>query len=421
MIYLDNNATTKPCAEAVEAVERALTEAWANPSSVHRAGQAARREIDLARAQVAALLGGVPVRTITFTSGATEAIDLAIRGVVGAMPVGKRTIITSAIEHEAVRELCSTLAQDVPSVQVKLLPVSREGMVNANSLDDMIDDTVAIVSLQWVNNETGAIQPVAEIGRLCREKNVLFHCDAAQWVGKMPMPEEMPCDLLSCSAHKFHGPKGIGALYVRSGVGIRPQTQGVQEMGRRGGTENVPGICGMGAAAREAMAWLEDESKRTQIAVLRDRFERGVLTRVENAVVIGPIEAPSPQPPPTGRGGQDSPSPDPDKSGPPSPQGRGSKTCRDGRLWNTANIAFPHLEAEALLMLLSESGVAASAGAACSSGSLDPSPVLLAMGVPEVIAHGAVRFSLSRETTAQEIDEAVEIVVRCVGRLRKSI
>ncbi|MCA9294076.1 MAG: cysteine desulfurase [Phycisphaerales bacterium] len=379
MIYLDNNATTKPSDAVVQAMERALKEAWANPSSVHRAGQAARREIDLARAQIAQLLGGVSARTITFTSGATESINLAIRGVLVAMPPTKRTIITSPIEHEAIRDLCVALQGELDAFAVKHMPVSREGVVDASALESLIDESTGLVSVQWANNETGAIQPVDEVARICKVRKVLFHSDATQVIGKLLMPSELQCDLLSCSAHKFHGPKGVGVLHVREGLGIRPQVWGVQELGRRGGTENVPGIVGMGAAAREAIAWLADERNREAVATLRDQFERGVLQRVEGSVVIG--------------------------------------TGAD-RLWNTTNIAFPHLEAEALLMLLSESGVAASAGAACSSGSLDPSPVLLAMGVPEPVAHGAVRFSLSRETTAQEIDNAIDIVARCVAKLR---
>lgn len=382
VIYLDNNATTRPSASVAQAMQRALRDTWANPSSVHRMGQAARREIDLARTQVAQLLGGVSGRTITFTSGATESINLAIRGVLGAMPVTKRTLITSAIEHEAVRELCEGLGGELEGFDVKLLPVSRAGVVDAAALDALIDDSVALVSIQWANNETGVIQPVDEIAHVCKARKVLFHSDATQVVGKLPMPSELPCNLLSCSAHKFHGPKGVGVLYTRAGLGIRPQVLGVQELGRRGGTENVSGIVGMGAAAKETIDWLADESKRDTIAALRDRLEKSVLERVQDVVVIG--------------GGVD-------------------------RLWNTTNIAFPHLEAEALLMLLSESGVAASAGAACSSGSLDPSPVLLAMGVPEPIAHGAVRFSLSRETTATEIEDAIEIVARCVARLKKEV
>jgi cysteine desulfurase len=241
------------------------------------------------------------------------------------------------------------------------------------------------VSVQWANNETGAVQPVEKIAAMCRGSGAVFHCDGVQWVGKMPMEAGLaeavegqmpthrhaastpPCDLLSLSAHKFHGPKGVGALWVRPGIKLRPVIAGTQELGRRGGTENVPGIIGAGAAAAETAAWLADESERRQRCSMRDRFERMVLEACPGSVVNGPA---------------------------------------DGRLWNTTNIAFPRLEAEAILLALSERGVAASAGAACSSGSLEPSPVLLAMGLPETLAHGSVRFSLSRFTTENDVREA---------------
>lgn len=242
-----------------------------------------------------------------------------------------------------------------------------------------------LVSVQWANNETGVVQPVREIARLARAAGAMVHVDATQWVGKMPASvADGWCDLLTFSAHKFHGPKGVGVLWARSGVGVRPRIVGTQEMGRRGGTENVPGILGAGVAAQEAVAWLKDDAERTRLAGLRDWFEREVMAGCEGVV----------------------------------------RTAVNGggveRLWNTTNIGFEGLEAEALLMLLSERGVCASAGAACSSGSLEPSPVLLAMGVPEAFAHGSVRFSLSRETTQAEVREAVGVVVACVKRLAKA-
>ncbi len=386
-IYLDNNASTRPLAQVVAAVNEALTRAWHNPSSVHRAGQEARQRVELARQSVARLVNASP-KEIVFTSGATESIGLAIRGVLSALPPKKRTIVTSPLEHEAVRDLAKAMAEQ-GHAQVKMVPVLRSGVVDVSALPGLIDETVGIVSIQWANNETGAVQPVAEIGRICRERKVVFHSDATQWVGKMPVDvKTAPADLLSFSAHKFHGPKGVGALWIRRGIGLVPQIRGVQEQERRGGTENVPGIVGMGAAAEAAMAWLEDPAQRDAVAALRDRFERGVLGAVPEATVNGP----------TGH----------------------AQDAHAVRLWNTTNIAFPKLEAEALLLLLSERSVCASAGAACSSGSLDPSPVLLAMGVPRERAHGSLRFSLSRETTAEEIDKAIGVIAACVARLKSS-
>jgi cysteine desulfurase len=242
---------------------------------------------------------------------------------------------------------------------------------------------VALVSVMWANNETGVLQPVHSIGERCRARGVRFHCDATQWVGRMPTDvANLPVDLVTASAHKFHGPKGVGVLWVRGGVRVLPQViGGPQERDRRGGTENVAGIVGTGVAADAAVAWLADPAGRERGAAMRDDFERAVLAAVPDAVVNG-----------------------------------GSAL----RLWNTSNIGFPGLEAEALLLLLSERGVAASAGAACSSGSLDPSPVLLAMGVPPRIAHGSVRFSIARTTTEEELRIAAEEVAACVARLRRS-
>jgi cysteine desulfurase len=379
-VYLDNNATTRPAPDVVEAVRGALVEHWHNPSSVHRPGQAARHKVELARKAVAELIGARP-REITFTSGGTEAIDLAIRGTLVATK--KRVIVTTAVEHAAVRDLCEALKVE-GGVEARLAALDREGIVRVDSAESLLDERVGIVSIQWANNETGAIQPVEEIGRACRKRGIVFHVDGTQWVGKMPVGGvggiEEWADLLTFAAHKFHGPKGVGVLWARSGVGLPARIRGVQEKGRRGGTENVPGIVGAGVAAELSRRWLEDAGERERLAWLRDRFEGAVLAAIPEARINGPR--------------------DPRK-----------------RLWNTTNIGFPRLEAEAILLLLSESGVCASAGAACSSGSLDPSPVLLAMGVPPEVAHGSIRFSLSRDTTEGEIEEAIGTVVRCVRKL----
>jgi cysteine desulfurase len=385
MIYLDNNATTRPSAGVCAAMNEALTASWANPSSVHRAGQEARARVELARRAVADLLAARP-RSITFTGSGTEAIDLAIRGSLAA--TGRRVIVTDAVEHAAVRDLAKWLGER-EGVEVRLLPVDLDGVVDVGAASRLIDASVAVVSVQWANNETGVIQPVEEIGRLCRGRGVAMHCDATQWVGKAPaaMGEDGGgwCDVLTLSPHKFHGPKGVGVLWLRQGVRLAPTIHGTQEGGRRGGTENVPGILGAGAAAVEAAAWLADGSARERLGAMRDAFEAEVLGRATGAVV------------------------------------NGTRLPATPRIWSTTNIAFPRLEAEALLLLLSERGVCASAGAACSSGSLDPSPVLLAMGVPAAEAHGSVRFSLSRETTEQELRDAAAIIGECVAKLRGSM
>ncbi len=380
--YLDNNATTQPLPEVVEAVAASMREAWANPSSVHRAGIEARRRMELAREQVAALVGAQP-REVTFTSGGTEAANLAIAGSLGA-DAGRRTIVTMRTEHSAVRECAEALAKR-GAAEVEWLPCDAAGRVDLGALDALLRaraGAVAVVSVMWANNETGAVQPVAQVAAACRAAGVRFHCDATQWVGRMPTDlHAMGADLASFAAHKFHGPKGVGALWSRPGVRVRAGVLGgPQERGLRGGTENVAGIVGMGVAADAARAWLATDGA-ARGAALRDAFERAVLAAVPDAVVNG---------------------------------------AAGDRLWNTTNIGFPRLEAEALLLLLSERGVAASAGAACSSGSLDPSPVLLAMGVPEAVAHGSLRFSTSRFTTEAELSDAAATVGACVARLRKS-
>lgn len=381
--YLDCNATTQPLPGVVAAMVGALEGGWGNPSSVHRAGIDARHAVELARESVARLLGAQP-REVTFTSGGTESASLAIAGTLDAL-AGPRTVISMRTEHSAVREACEALAAR-GRARVAWVPPAAGGVIDLGALDAALDahaGDVALVSVMWANNETGAVQPVDAVGERCRARGVRFHCDATQWVGRMPTAlAGGAIDLVTVSAHKFHGPKGVGALWVRGGVRVAPQVVGgPQERDRRGGTENVPGIVGMGVAAEEAAAWLADEGGRERGRALRDRLEAGVLARVPDAVVNGAgVE----------------------------------------RLWNTTNIGFPGLEAEALLLLLSERGVAASAGAACSSGSLDPSPVLLAMGVPERVAHGSVRFSVSRLTTGDEVERAVEAVAASVERLRRS-
>lgn len=385
MYYLDNNATTKPCEAAIAAADAGMREFWQNPSSAHRAGQNARAKVELARKSIAELIGCKP-REILFTSSGTEAIQLAVRGVLATQPRGGTEpplVVSSKVEHSAVRELLPEL-EARGEARALWLETDQSGVVRLDALRTALEAKPAIVSLQWVNNETGVIQPVREIAEACNARGIVFHCDAVQWVGKEQTqvgPSGLQCAMMTISPHKFHGLKGVGCLYLRPGAKLRPQTPGHQELGRRGGTENVPGILAAGAAANEAKSWLADESARTRLGKLRDKFERRILEECPGSVVNG-MNAP--------------------------------------RIWNTTNIGFPRLEAEAILLALSEQGVFASAGSACASGSLDPSPVLLAMGIAPEIAHGSVRFSLSRNTTSQELEHAAVIVVRCVHSLRAS-
>lgn len=396
-IYLDNNATTRPCEGAVRAAEQAARELWHNPSSVHRPGQRARHAVELARERLARLVGCRP-RELVFTGSGTESIGMALRGVLDTARASARPaeepplLVTSGVEHAAVRDLARAMAAR-GEARVRMLRVGPAGVVDLNDLDAALAERPALVSVQWANNETGVVQPVGEIGRLCARAGVVWHCDATQWVGKEPCTgggEPLGAGLVTFSPHKFHGLKGVGCLVVRAGVRLRPQTPGSQELGRRGGTENVPAILAAGAAADEAAAWLADPAGRAEGARLRDALERAVLALWPAAAVNGAVNG-------LGAG-----------------EGAGAG---DGRLWNTVNVAFAGLASETLLIALSERGVCASAGAACSSGSVEVSPVLRAMGVPEAAALGSVRFSLSRETTAAEVEAAAGVVAACVERL----
>ncbi len=392
-IYLDNNATTRPTPGVRDAVLRSLDETWHNPSSVHRPGQAARHAIELARSSVARLVNARP-REIVFTSGGTESIELGVRGAIQG--IDRPVLVTSAIEHAAVRDLVETLGD---ACEVRLVPLDERGVIDAEHTPALLDGAT-LCCLQWANNETGALQPIGAIGRACREAGVPLLVDGTQWVGKLPTNlgtgtaapndpahadgEGQLIDLLALSAHKLHGPKGVGALFVRRGTRLGAFRPGSQELGRRGGTENVPGVVGFGAACEGALAFLADPGERERLGALRDRLERGITDRFPAAQVNGPI-------------------------------------ARGARLWNTTSVGFPGLEAEALLLMLSERGVCASAGAACSSGSLEPSPVLLAMGVEPAVAHGSIRLSLSRLTREEEIDRAAELIAGAAGVLAGSV
>ena len=380
-IYLDNNATTKPADDVVAAMTESLRSGWANPSSMHRSGQAVRRQTELARESVCRLIG-CRDRELVFTSGGTEAANMAVRGSLAALPQ-RPVLVTSRLEHHCVREVAEAVEQR--GSEVVWLPNDSRGLVDCGALEELLTaraGEVALVSIMWANNETGVIQPIEAIGRMCREQGVRFHSDATQYVGKVPVEvTSLPIDLLGFSAHKFHGPKGIGALYLREGVRIAPQMiGGPQERERRGGTENVAGIIGLGATAKLASVWLAT-NERERLRALRDSFERRLREALD--VSINGTEAP--------------------------------------RLWNTSNIGFAKLEAEAILLMLSERGVCASAGAACSSGSLEASSMIAAMGVPPELAQGSVRFSISRDTAEKEIDAAVGIIGEVIAKLRATL
>jgi cysteine desulfurase len=373
-VYLDNNATTRPAPEVVDAMLPYFTEWYGNASSVHRFGQRSRQAIDEARAQISAAIGCADSELL-FTGGGTEGINTAVRGLLAARSPRKR-IITSTVEHSATRELCAQLAKE--GAQVVEIPVDQQGTLDLDRLREAVDDTAALVTLMWANNETGVLFPVREIAGICRVARVPFHCDGTQAVGKLPVNvSSIGIDAMSFASHKFHGPKGVGGLFIRRGLRVRPLLiGGPQERGRRGGTENVPGIVGMGKAAEMAIAAL---GQMERVASLRDQLERRILDQIDDTHVNGRT---------------------------------------DLRLPNTTNIGFARLEAEAILLLLSEQGICASAGAACSSGSLEPSHVLKAMGIDARIAHGAIRFSLSRYTTPDEIDRAVSVLPDMIVRLR---
>ncbi|MCO6435686.1 MAG: aminotransferase class V-fold PLP-dependent enzyme [Phycisphaerae bacterium] len=374
MIYLDNNATTQPLPEVVEAMLPFLREQYANPSSVHQFGQAVRFAVEQAREKVAALLHAAP-REVVFTSGGTESINLAIRGTLALEPK-KRQVVTTAVEHSAVLRVMERLTEE--GYRVDYVGVDGEGRVEMAEWAEKVTSETALVSLLHANNETGVVQDVQALAAVAASQGAIVHIDAVQSAGKLPIPVgEWPAHLVSIAAHKFHGSKGAGALYVRRRTRIAGMILGgSQERELRGGTENVAGIVGMGVAADAANRRTNDSV--SQVTSLRDALERGILERIPGTAV----------------------------------NGAGAE-----RIGNTANISFEGLEAEALLILLSEQGVCASAGSACSSGSLEPSHVLNAMGLPQSRTHGALRFSLSRFNTPDEIDRILALLPGLVSRL----
>lgn len=377
-IYLDNNATTKPLDEVVQAMEPFLRDRYANPSSFHRFGQEVRHAVEQARDQVAGLIGAEP-REIVFTSGGTESINLGVRGLLASRG-GRTKVVISAVEHSAGRRLAARFAQE--GFQVDEIGVDGGGQLAWQELEEKLTADTALVSVIHANNETGVLTDAKRVCELAARYDVPVHLDAVQSVGKVSVNvSALPVHLLSMSGHKLHGPKGVGALYVRRRTRLAPLAfGGRQERDLRPGTENVAGIVGFGVAAEEASGSIPE--RMHAIRQLRDRFEERVVALIPEACVIG----------------------------------RGSE-----RVGNTSNLGFARLQAEALLLLLSERGVCASAGAACSSGSLEPSHVLRAMGVDSEVAHGAVRFSLSRFTTESELERAVAALVEVVARLREGL
>ena len=376
-IYLDHNATTPPSPEVVDRMSAVFREEFGNPSSVHHFGQRAKAVLDEARSQVAALLGADPSE-IVFTGSGTEGDNIAIRGVAEALePTGRKHLIVSSIEHEAVLNTVKALARR--GWRTTLLPVDATGIVAPDELRAALADDTALVSIMHANNEIGTVQPIAELARITRERRAVFHTDAVQTAAKIPIDvKALGVDLLSISAHKFYGPKGVGALWIRRGVRLQPAlTGGKQERGRRSGTENVAGIVGMGVAASEALANIAAEQAR--LAPLRDSLESLILSRV----------------PGTARNGVAEP-----------------------RVANTTNISFDRVEAESLLIALDLEGIAVSTGSACSSGTLEPSHVLKAMGLPAHRTQNSIRFSLGAANTEQDVERVVAVLPGMVEKLR---
>ncbi|MFO7655319.1 MAG: cysteine desulfurase NifS [Candidatus Krumholzibacteriia bacterium] len=376
-VYLDNNATTAVAPEVVEAMLPYLRVHYGNPSSMHRFGAEAGRGLAAAREQVAALLGADPSEII-FTAGGSEGDNLAIVGTLRAYP-HKKHVVTSAVEHPAVLGLCRDL-QSRQGYEVDFVGVDGQGRLDHDQLAALVRDDTAVVSIMMANNETGVVFDSERIAEIVKARGTVFHVDAVQAVGKLPLDmSRSGIDLLSLSGHKLHAPKGVGALYVRRGVKLRPLiVGGHQERGRRAGTENVASCVALGAACELAGRYREEEN--TRVRILRDRLEERLLAAV----------------------------PDCSRNG-----------ARDERLPNTANISFHYIEGEGILLLLDRAGIAASSGSACTSGSLEPSHVLKAMGVPFTSAHGSVRFSLSRYTTEREVDYVAAVLPRVVSRLRE--
>ncbi|SEP68042.1 cysteine desulfurase [Ectothiorhodospira magna] len=376
-IYLDNNATTRVDPAVVEAMLPFFTEQFGNPSSIHSFGNRVGHAIKQARGQVQTLLGAAHDSEIVFTSCGTESDSTAILSAVKAQPQ-RREIITTVVEHPAILTVCEQLEKE--GYTIHRLPVDGRGRLDLDHYAALLSDQVALVTVMWANNETGTLFPVETMARMAREAGVMFHTDAVQVVGKLPIDlKSSAIDMLSLSGHKLHAPKGIGVLYLRRGLRFRPLLRGGhQERGRRAGTENSAGIVALGKAAELAMTHMAHEN--TEVRALRDHLQAGLAARIPHALVMGD---------------------------------------QDNRLPNTLNMAFEYIEGESILLLLNQAGIAASSGSACTSGSLEPSHVMRAMGIPYTAAHGSVRFSLSRYNTRAEIDRVIDVMPDIVARLRK--
>ncbi|MFH0800690.1 MAG: cysteine desulfurase NifS [Pseudomonadota bacterium] len=376
-IYVDNNATTRVAPEVIDAMLPFLKEMWGNPSSMHTFGGQVARHLDLARERVAALIGAERVSEIIFTSCGTESDNAAFHAALAAAPE-KRRIATSSVEHPAVLNRAKDLAKQ--GYDVKFIPVDNLGRLDMAAFEAALSDDTALASIMWANNETGVIFPIEKIAEICAARGIPLHVDAVQAAGKIPIDlKRTPISYLAISGHKLHAPKGIGALYVRRGTPFSPLiVGGHQERGRRAGTENVASIVALGKAAELAMAGMKTEC--AQMTKLRDRLERGIIESIPRVYVHGDAEH---------------------------------------RLPNTTNTGFEAVEGEAILLLLNEFGICASSGSACASGSLDPSHVMIAMGIPFTRAHGSIRFSLSRYNTGEEIDLILEKMPGIIKRLRE--
>ena len=376
MIYADNAATTRMSAGAIAVMTACMEDHWGNPSSLYGFGQRAKELLEGARERVAACIGASPGE-IYFTSGGSEADNQAIRSaaLAGARK-GKRHILSTAFEHHAVLHTLTQLGRE--GFEIELLPVGPSGVVTAEQVAAAIREDTALVSVMYANNEIGTIQPIPEIGALCREKGVWFHTDAVQAAGHLPIDvEKQHIDLLSLSAHKFHGPKGVGALYARKGVPLTPLIEGgAQERGRRAGTENVPAAVGMAAALEESCAHMAENAAK--VAALRDKLIAGLSQIPHSALNGDPVS----------------------------------------RLPGNVNFCFEGIEGESLLLLLDDKGICASSGSACTSGSLDPSHVLLAIGRPHEVAHGSLRLSLCEENTEADVEAILKAVPEIVAYLR---
>jgi cysteine desulfurase len=375
-IYFDNNATTKVAEEVLEEIKPLFCDLYGNPSSMHTFGGQIGRRIGLAREQAAALLGCDPSE-IVFTGCGTESDNTAINGTLAAVP-NKRKVITTRVEHPAVLTVCRELENR--GYTVVELGVDSRGRLDLAELDRQLDDNTALVTIMYANNETGTVFPVEKAAELARSKGAVFHTDAVQVVGKIPLNlKDSTIDLLSLSGHKLHAPKGVGILYVRKGTRLSPfMLGGHQEAGRRAGTENVPGIVGLGKACELAAANLEEENSK--VKYLRDKLEKALMEKCPDCRLNGDPE---------------------------------------DRLPNTCNVSFEYIEGEAILLMLDKYGICASSGSACTSGSLEPSHVLRAMGVPFTAAHGSIRFSLSRYNAEEEVDFTIEHMPAIVNQLRE--